>query len=98
MPCGRAEEGAKGVQFGKGAHGFPGVVVGGIKRRCPADEEEEAWSLGAGAALRVGINFAVGDGGNLIGIVAIDKIAGVRDDLIRDVAGGKLGIGVVGPR
>jgi hypothetical protein len=98
VPCRGAEEGAKGIQFGKGAHGFPGIVLGGIKRRGPADEEEEARSLGAGAALGVGVDFAVRDGGNLVGVVAIDKIAGVRDDLIRDVAGGKLGIRVVVPR
>jgi hypothetical protein len=69
-----------------------GVIVG----RSPSDEEEQAGRFGAGCAVWVHGYFGVEDGVHLKGI-AVDKILGSGDRLIREGPVRELSMRIVSP-
>ena len=87
----------QGIQLGEGAERLPGVMRGIVVGSSPSDEEEKAWGLGTGRAVRIHSNFDIEDGEHLES-GAVNKILGSRDGLIGEGPVGELGIGVVRPR
>jgi len=86
----------QGIQLGEGPKRLPGVVRRVIVWCSPFDKKEQARSLGTSCAVRVHSNFDIKDGVNLVG-VAIDKILGGGNWLIKEGSVGELVVGVVRP-